>query len=175
MSKAQKAQKIELKVWTLLSFLCSYITTQKYILEDTDKLSKIVLFITVTNVQQHRINLLFFSNQCSYKAKWKSPLKGHVGMQHECVIYNCNQYNYKGKTKGHVKQHVAKRCEVFFIIATSVVTHSNGKLILKVMQKCNMKVLFITVTNVNKTKGHVKQHVATQHEGVLYNCKHYIY
>ena len=43
-----------------------------------------------------------------------------------------------------------------------------------------MRVLFITVTNLvyncnqcsyeGKSNGHVKQHIATQHDGVPYNC-----
>ena len=50
-------------------------------------------------------------------------LKGHVEVQHECVIYNCDQYSYKGKTKGHVKQRVATQHEGFSITATNVVTN----------------------------------------------------
>ena len=40
---------------------CSHITTWKYILEDIEKLIIIVLFITVTNIKQHYINLFFLS------------------------------------------------------------------------------------------------------------------
>ena len=62
--------------------------------------------------------------------------------------------------------------EGVFITATTVVTNSNGKLTIKAMQKCNVKVLFIIVTNVviKGGKGHVKQRVSTQHEGVHYYC-----
>ena len=43
--------------------------------------------------------VVFICNQCSYKAKWKSSLKGHVETQHDGFIYNYDECSYKGKTK----------------------------------------------------------------------------
>ena len=64
-------------------------------------------YCVIYNCDQHLAALhkhvLFICNQCNYKSKWKSSLKGHVETLHDGYIYNCDQCSQKGKTKGHVK------------------------------------------------------------------------
>ena len=91
----------------------------------------------------HNGGLLYYCDNCQYKAKRRCDIKTHTPSQHKGIRYSCDQCDYTSSQRGHINRHVREEHEGVHYPC----------------YQCDYK---------SKYKGNLKRHVQAKHERYIY-------